>query len=74
MLLRAKERVGNDNGSADAPACEAKQKAEKEKERLMYVEHVREATPASRLIVKYWLLRTRMLRKLRTQLMHYIKQ
>ena len=25
MLLRAKERVGNDNGSADAPDCEAKQ-------------------------------------------------
>lgn len=49
-------------------------KAEKEKERLNYVEHVRTATPASRLIIKYWLLRTKMLRSLRLQLMSYIRQ
>ena len=49
-------------------------KEKKAKDRQMYVEHVREASPSSVLVVKYWLLRTRMLRKLRTQLMFYIKQ
>ena len=49
-------------------------KEKKSKDRQMYVEHVREASPSSVLVVKYWLLRTRMLHKLRTQLMFYIKQ
>ena len=52
----------------------AKLKAERAREQQAYVDHVRsQATPAVTLIVKYWLQRTRFLRKLRTQVGIYIK-
>lgn len=51
----------------------AQLKAEKEKERLEYIDHVEKASPAAKVVIKYWLLRTRFLRNLRNQVASYIR-
>lgn len=48
-------------------------KEEKKEEMQRYKLHVMRASPAAKLIVKYWLLRSNFLRKLRTQCNSYIR-
>ena len=45
-----------------------------EKDRKGYIEHVKRASPAAKLIVKYWLLRSRFLRLIRSQISWLIRQ